>query len=415
MSRLERGTTYVSLMWVIVLFVVIFAAMATAWIMGSDNKVQKERVAQLTTELQTSKAKEEVSYTSWTELSNLVGYKDPDNTLAPSVPSQIQERLAALKQNYPTVLGADVENLETIVNRLQTELDSANQQLLSSQQQRDSEVAARQAAETNLRDIERQKDEQFAKVESDLQTERDRAETAESGYKTQLETLEKQLADADANHRAAVEEAEKTQVQLTAEMRILNGRILEQGRKLEVMKYPDQPDGEIVEVSSATQICFIDRGRRDLMRPGSRFKVFRYGKAGEMMTKGWIEVRDVKEDRAECGILQDLDEFNPIAPGDRIAAPFYDPKLVREFCLIGQFPSGYSKAMVSDRLRSLGARVVDQVSAATDFLVLGDKEMREDPEDTSGDPAESDDYRLAQKFSVQILPVREILDYVRYD
>ena len=41
----------------------------------------------------------------------------------------------------------------------------------------------------------------------------------------------------------------------------------------------------------------------------------------------------------------------------------------------------------------------------------------EDPfsEEDTGDPLQSDDYALAQKFQVQVLAVRELLDFLKYD
>jgi len=87
----------------------------------------------------------------------------------------------------------------------------------------------------------------------------------------------------------------------------------------------------------------------------------------------------------------------------------------REFVLVGRFPSGFPKDLVADRLRSLGASVSAMVTANTDFLVVGDDEYVDPDSDESGDPAESDEFRLASTYKVQTLPVRELLDFLRYD
>jgi hypothetical protein len=141
-----------------------------------------------------------------------------------------------------------------------------------------------------------------------------------------------------------------------------------------------------------------------------------------MREKGMVEVSSVQEAMAECTVVDVKDRLDPIARGDKISAPNYDPEMPREFVLTGRFPSGYSRAMVADRLRALGAKVADKVGPTTDFLVLGESETavtpaegEEEAEAGGEGGAETGDMQLAQLYRVQILPVREILEVLKYE
>lgn len=175
----------------------------------------------------------------------------------------------------------------------------------------------------------------------------------------------------------------------------------------------------MVAVSTA-DTCYIDLGSKQLLRRGTRFKVFTYGKNGVMREKGMVEVSSVQDAMAECTVVDVKDRLDPISRGDKISAPNYDPEMPREFVLTGRFPSGYSRAMVADRLRALGAKVADKVGPTTDFLVLGESETAAAPADgdaeAGGDGgSETGDMQLAQLYRVQILPVREVLEFLKYE
>ena len=202
-------------------------------------------------------------------------------------------------------------------------------------------------------------------------------------------------------------------------MKKRDGRIAELAKRVETIRLPEEPDGSIVAVSTA-DTCYIDLGNKQLLRRGTRFKVFTYGKNGAMREKGMIEVAAVQDAMAECTVVDLKDRFDPISRGDKISAPNYDPEMPREFVLSGRFPSGYSRAMVADRLRSLGAKVADKVGPTTDFLVLGEAETVAAPAEgedggDGGGAAGTADVQLAQLFRVQILPVREILEFLKYE
>jgi len=350
--------------------------------------------------------------------SKVTGFRDENNPDAEVRVDQIVNTLKGVSDKY--ALGQDATTCSKVIERLQTQIDELTRTKTEAITQGAQAEQARAALQGNLQDVTKAKDEEIEKVTKQLTDERDRHANQETSDKGRIDDLTKRLADAEGRAKADKTELDKQIAKLNEDVKVRDERIASTTKKIEMIRQPDQPDGAVVDVSNANT-CYLDIGAKQLLRRGTRFKVFNYAKNGAIHEKGMIEVTKVDDSMATATIVDLKDKHDPIAKGDKIAAPNYDPKMPREFVLMGRFPSGYSKAMVADRLRSLGATVKDTVGPTTDFLVIGDKEEAGKPDETKeGDAAAagtSDDEQLkrAQLYRVQILQVREILDYLRYE
>ena len=121
-------------------------------------------------------------------------------------------------------------------------------------------------------------------------------------------------------------------------------------KKLEVLREPDLPDGRILSTSSRSDLAYIDIGKKDGLRRGTKFEVFRFGKGGVLIPKGWVEVRDVENETAKCGILTISDPLAPIVKGDVVVNPHFARNMEKTFVFLGEFPTSLSKGFVEDRL-----------------------------------------------------------------
>ncbi len=424
MNSRTRGAATVSVVWVIVLIVLVMATGAGLYLLASERAKQESDVAD-------AQAKEKAATSALVEkgtrlllLSKPVGFRNEKDPLAESDPMLVEGILKQLQENYSAHgIGPDADSLSRVVERMRTRLDDLTRELNEAKQQASASEQGRLSLQQNLQDVTRQKDEANAEIEKRLSDERDRNASVEAADKTRIDELNKRVTDQEARARSEKEELEKTLADAQGEIRKRDGRIVELAKKVEYLRLPDAPDGSIVAVSNANT-CYVDLGSRQLLRRGTRFKVFTYAKNGAMREKGMIEVAKVEEAMAEATVVELKDRFDPIARGDRIAAPNYDPEMPREFVLTGRFPTGYSRAMVADRLRALGATVVEKVGPATDFLVMGDKDAAAAPAEGDAsaaadgggeEAAESEDVKLATLYRVQILPVREILEFLKYE
>ncbi len=412
MSHRVRGAGEVSVMWVIVLFILLAAAAFGMYSKMSEQAGYIDQIEKL--QVERDRVSERVTEVSgeMKALTDVVGFKDAADAMSFSNVTQIQGKLTSLGETYDFVNSTD---LSGVIDALATNRDSLDQEVTKLKDQVQAANDARSALQAGIGDQLAQKDTQINDLRQNLQDERDRAAAQEQQDADRITALQSQVQDAQSRASAAQDEAASSVAQVEDQLKMRDARIAELSQKVELMGSPDRPDGEILAVSSVGT-CYIDLGKKNLLQRGTRFEVFRHGKGGDVISKGLIEVRKVGELESEAGIVQSYSQFDPIAAGDMIAAPTFDREMKREFVLLGRFPSGYSREVVASRLRSLGADVAETVSASTDVLVLGDAERQDDSdEEESSDPLDSDAYRLAQFYKVQILPAREIIDFVRYD
>jgi len=422
MNRRIRGAATVSVVWVIALIVLLLFAGGGVYIYASERAQHEAAVTRATRGKEDADARFAALTAKYLTLSKEVGFRDESKpaTESESNPEQARGTIRQLQEGYSAHgIGPDANSLSRVIERMRVRLDDLTREKNEAVQQAASAEQNRASALQNLADVTRQKDETYETLQRQLQDERDRNASQEAADKTRVDELNRRLTDLEARARSEKEELERRMAALQGEVRKRDGRVAELQKKVEYIKLPEEPDGSVVQVSNAST-CYIDLGTRNLLRRGTRFKVFTYGKGGTMREKGMIEVTSVRDDMAEATIVDLRDRFDPIARGDLIAAPNYDPEMPREFVLVGRFPTGYSRAMVADRLRALGATVSEKVGPTTDFLVMGDKETtaadgEEDGDAEADESAESAEMKLAQLYRVQILPVREILEFLKYE
>lgn len=420
MNRWTRGAASVGLIWIVALIVLLLGAVVGLWAVNADKAAGEAKIATLTKERDAAETRATDLKKKLTDASKVVGFRDENEPGSEIRVDQITNTLKGVADKY--ALGQDANSASKVIERLQSQIDELTRTKAEAQTQQAQAEQARVSLQGNLQDMTKTKDEEIEKVTKQLTDERDRHANQEATDKGRIDDLTKRNADADSRLKAQKDESDKQIAKLTEEVKVRDERITQAGKKLEMIRLPDQPDGSVVDASNANT-CYVDIGAKQMLRRGTRFKVFNYTKNGAMHEKGMIEITKVDDSMATATVVDLKDKYDPIAKGDKIAAPNYDPKMPREFVLMGRFPSGYSRAMVADRLRQLGATVKDVVGPTTDFLVMGDKEEGAKPDETKegGDaaaaPAASDDEQLkkATLYRVQILPVREILEYLRYE
>jgi hypothetical protein len=426
MNRMTRGTTYVSLMWVVVLIVLVLAGAGGMYMFAAERSDLEAQIASLkTAEAAATKRGNDLN-ARVAELSKHVGFRaDEKNPLSESDSVAIVGMIKQVQEAYAKDgVGGDADTLARVVERMRVRIDDLNRELGEAKAQVSTSEAARGSLQQNLADMTRQKDEAYATLTKQAQDERDRHTSAEAAATARADDLNRRITDLEGRAKADKAELETKVSGLEGEMRKREGRIAELAKKVEIIKLPDEPDGSVVQVSNANR-CWIDLGTRQMLRRGTRFEVFNYAKNGTMRKKGMIEVTKVEDSMAEATVVDLKDRYDPITKGDKISAPNYDPEMPREFVLAGRFPTGYSRAMVADRLRQLGAKVVEKVGPSTDFLVMGDRDtpLAAAEGESSGDAAagdaetvaDSEEMKLAQLYRVQILPVREILEFLKYE
>lgn len=139
----------------------------------------------------------------------------------------------------------------------------------------------------------------------------------------------------------------------------------------ESAKPQENPDGEIVYSDDASKTVYIDLGRSQGVVKGLRFDVFRYGKGGEPKKKGEIVVKTLEPHMSMAGVIKLENSLDPIVPGDKIINRVYDRNKIKYFVIAGTLEK-YSVQELRYLLEKLGGKIEDELSAKTDFIVLGE-------------------------------------------
>ena len=178
-------------------------------------------------------------------------------------------------------------------------------------------------------------------------------------------------------------------------------KLLEETRKEKSLD-DVEPDGAILNVLSDSGKAWIDLGRRNLLNKGLVFRVFQFVKGGKRLYKGRVEVRKVDERMSEVRVIEEIDSLNPIARGDFVASPFYDPESDLIFVFAGtELESGrITKDNLVTKMQSYGARIGDKVDLSTDYLVAM-KNYESSPE-----------YRTARELGVTVIRERDLLEFI---
>jgi len=216
------------------------------------------------------------------------------------------------------------------------------------------------------------------------------------GQKANLETAvqqaqsESEQVKQDAER--AVAEANSQIAQLRAERNALVAR--------EKPFLSEAPDGEVL--ASGGGVVVVNRGKKDMLMPGTVFTVLHRIKGGDLVPSGAVRVIVCNEESAECKVMEQSASM-PIQGGDMIQSLTYSPNRQMRFCLIGEF-SKMGRAQMEARLKALGAAVDTAVTPMTHYLVVGTSPAGEDLE-------QSDAYRKAREFGVEKLTESELASF----
>lgn len=405
MKRRELGAT-VSVMWVIFLIVLLLGAGAYIYFVQSDiQKAKNDATAALREKnaLQESLVAEKQLHV---DLSQLVGFVDESAGDVYSSKAALEAKIEQLRGRFPNDIGSEDKTLESLSDRLVAVAEKFDSLAQTSETNFQGELKKRQESETAKDQIKTSMDDQLNSLNSDLRDERDRAQSQKTTDDAQIAQLQDTGDELSAQLREQVANHEQQVSSMAQEKRQSDARVAELSSKVRLIGIDEDPwaeDGEVIAVGQSTGLVFVNIGANDLLRTGIKFDVFRYGKGGNMLRKGSIEIREVNADSAVGGVVEELSSLDPITAGDVIANPHFSGDRSKVFALLGNFPV-YGKSFLENRLKALGAEVETDVNSRVDFVVLGQKSNEEDAPELSEMPG----YKLATELGIQMLPMRSI-------
>lgn len=270
---------------------------------------------------------------------------------------------------------SQIAQLNTRISEIEASLQTAQQNLL----------AERQKVERISQDFSRQlaaMEEQVRRTTGEIESYRGGINAAEADMDQRVERIRSSARDTEAQLQDNIRRLESENLRLQDAM-----ARLQEDRAGDRLMPTDEfalVDGEVIGLNPVENQVFIGLGRRDRLRLGMRFQVYsdpsviRPDAEGNYPAgKATIEVVSIGETSSAARIIRQI-TGNPIARGDVIANPIYDPRKVYTFLVYGLFDfnnDGRATTMGRDELQAQierwGGRVTDELSGDVDFLVLG--------------------------------------------
>jgi hypothetical protein len=402
----------VSTTWVVLLAIAMLAAVGLWYAAKSEATDWETRANTAKSDLAAAKAELEEARQAHLALSQSVGFRDAAVPTNQTDAVALQALVDGIKTDLGTVLGPDSKpSLEEAIGALRTAYQGNKQALADAESARQRELAARQASEAKTDEIETSYREQLAAVNQLLTDEQARAENQANADLARFDELTASQQTADAAARSAQQALAEFQVAAGRDTATKDAQILALAARREPAQ-PEAADGTILSVGREGGTAFIDIGGIHGLKRGTRFEVLRPGKAGELIKRGTVEVRDVESNMALVGVVGEVDPYDPILPFDLVRNPHFEKGRVTHFFLLGDFPLTLSKDFVTTRLKELGTEVDEKLTTTTDVLVLGDKSLAEG--EFAPELTESEEYKLAERLGMRIIRLPDLAEFLRY-
>ncbi len=164
-------------------------------------------------------------------------------------------------------------------------------------------------------------------------------------------------------------EGRRRNADLDGRIAYLEARVRQLTEQQDLAKRVFKAAGEIVASASADGFVVINRGHRQNLRNGTKFLVFEK-RGGRIVTKGVIQVIEVKDDIATARVITESDRNDPLIVGDLLHNPIYDPDKTLHFAIRGDFVR-FSKEELAQFIKDSGDIVDPDISLVSDYLVAG--------------------------------------------
>ncbi len=407
MNRRELGASTVSVMWVILLVVLLLGAFGFVYSQSTEVTNGRQTIAALEAEKKTFEDQKAGMLADHAKLSEIVGFRGELQTNVDLVNAKLEE----LRGRFPNDLSTSDTTLEAVLGKLLAVAETNASTAKSANDQFDAETQKRSEVEKTKLAVETNLNGELTKANGELRDERDRSTNQKSQDDARVTTLQQQVDDVNAKMRELEGQVTTTKSQSKQEVDTKNAQIAELRSKVKLIGSDDiafEPDGEVVSVGETTGLVFLNIGSRDLLRAGVRFDTYRYGKGGELIATGQVEVREVHPEYAVAGVVAEINSLDPIAKGNVVSNPLFSRGREKVFALVGAFPA-YGKNFLESRLKALGAEVESDVVSRVDFLILGEKEQGEDAVEITEMPA----YKRAQELGIQMLRMKDVERFLR--
>ena len=411
----NRGAARVSAVWMIVVIVLFFVALAFAYVSNQAAEQAKGDRTAMASDLAKANTARDAALDVVRDITVALGWYDRDDAGSVSDPAAAQAALGNLQLGIPG-LGDSISDFESVIPPILAAYNTQVQKVGTLESQSTSLKGQLTAAQAATRTTSSQLNDQL----STLQRERD---DLEQSLNDRIAQLEGDLADMRASRNQIddelnTEKERNDELALVAEQDASKAatRMGSLQRQLDdVQRRSETADGAVLAVSKPLGIGWIDRGTTDRISEGVVFEV-RTGNPnprGEV-TKGFAEVIEVEAQRSKVRIFDVADPFDPVVTGDKIFNPVYDPEGEKYAVLVGRFSGVYNEAELGLALADIGITVQKQIDHTTNYLIVGGPLFYDEEGEPVEDPIQPSELTVYKDAVAQGCSIISINDFRQF-
>jgi hypothetical protein len=318
------------------------------------------------------------------------------NVTLPSVTDNLAGAVTSLT-------GAVVEKQGEITT-LQNQLKAANANLANAEKR---VAQVQDAAQKQIADVRAETQKQLEDAQNSRTSNVGAVAEATKAFDEKIKAAE----DAATKANQMVAQRDQKLSQMSKEMDAIRNKL--EGRRSDVANPTvTHADGRVVRNAGAN-VVYVDLGQGDQVTPGLTFEVYDKSTgipglngADDQLPKGKasIEVTRVGPTTSECRVVSTTPGASPITEGDLISNIVYDRTTKFNFVVYGKFDldqnglaTDADSAVVKRLITQWGGKVVTDINADTDFVVIGKEPVIPNyTKDELGDPINAKKYADAQ-------------------
>ena len=422
MHNRQTGAAHVPIMFFLILLVMFLGALGFAYMQQTNNAELIKARDQARAETKTLQQKDILVAHYVEDMGKVIGKpgkyvgRDGNSALYGDAtldytglmdPKEVQALLNDVTTNAKIPPSSSLENL---FGSLVTKINSLESRVNDISLERDKALADKLAGDSRYTEVENAARTAASENSTNLDQARADFESAKSERDRRIAGLLENLNAKVLELTTTKEEAQAREKDLKAQIGLLKTQLSALRERMALHQPPNVADGKILVAKNGIPTAFINLGRKDLLQPGT---IFRVKAASGGPIKGYCEVTRIEDERAEVRLYDFTDPIaNYATEGDLLYNDLYTPRVTRTMYLMGRFSAPYGKEQLTNLLRRLGNRVVNRMGPGVDTVVLGD-----DPINEAGDGftavQDSDEFKMANELRVEFTYLARIADLVK--
>jgi hypothetical protein len=420
MSSRQSGAAHVPIMFFLLLLLMFFGALGFGWVQQTNNAELQKKADEARAELKTIQGKETLIQDYIADIGKVVNKPGPYLGRPGGIyegatieypglmdPKQVKQVMDDAATNAGVSQASSLENL---LGAMITRINTMTQRVKDIELERDKAIADKSTGDQRYTTLEGEASTRASENSTNLEQARSDFQSAKDDRDRRIATLTENLRNKDEEMTSLKEDfaaKEKDLLGRIARLQTQNSALVEREA---LRQPPNVADGKVLVAKNGIPKAFINLGRKDLLQPGT---VFRVKSPNNQAVKGYCQVTRVEDERAEVRLFDFVDPVgNYASEGDLLFNDLYTPRVTRTMYLMGRFSAPYGKEQLTNLLRRLGNRVVTKMGPGVDTVILGNNPVNEAGDGFSA-IQESEEFKLANELRVEFTYLAKIADLVK--